>query len=118
MAGVSSLRWRGKDAIKFVESVTVADVQGLAMNTGTLSVIPNDKGGIIDDTMITKTTDAEGDHIYQVSSPSASACGALCRGLACVCLVMNRIVPGARGGLFALVHRSGLGVAAAEERVL
>ncbi len=26
---VSSLRWRGKDAIKFVESVTVADVQVL-----------------------------------------------------------------------------------------
>jgi aminomethyltransferase len=61
-----SLRWRGKDAIKFVESVTVADVQGLAMNTGTLSVIPNDKGGIIDDTMITKTMDSEGEHVYQV----------------------------------------------------
>ncbi len=26
-ACVCSLRWRGKDAIKFVESVTVADVQ-------------------------------------------------------------------------------------------
>jgi len=61
-----SLRWRGKDAIKFVESVTVADIQGLPMHTGTLSVIPNDQGGIIDDTMITKTCDAQGDHIYQV----------------------------------------------------
>ena len=29
-----SLRWRGKDAIKFVESVTVADVQGMPMHTG------------------------------------------------------------------------------------
>jgi len=61
-----SLRWRGKDAIKFVESVTVADIQGLAMNTGTLSVIPTDTGGIIDDTMITKTVDAQGEHVYQV----------------------------------------------------
>jgi aminomethyltransferase len=61
-----SLRWRGKDAIKFVESVTVADVQGLGMNMGTLSVIPTEEGGIIDDTMITKTMDAEGEHIYQV----------------------------------------------------
>jgi len=49
-----------------VESVTVADIQGLPMNTGTLSVIPTDTGGIIDDTMITKTKDALGEHVYQV----------------------------------------------------
>jgi glycine cleavage system aminomethyltransferase T len=54
-----SLRWRGKDAIKFVESVTVADVHGLAMHSGTLSVIPLENGGILDDTMITKTSDAQ-----------------------------------------------------------
>ena len=29
-------------------------------------MITNEQGGIIDDTMITKTTDAKGDHIYQV----------------------------------------------------
>jgi glycine cleavage system aminomethyltransferase T len=28
-----SIRWRGKDAIAFLESVTVADIEGLAMNT-------------------------------------------------------------------------------------
>jgi len=61
-----SIRWRGKDAIKFVESVTVADIQGLPMGFGSLSLIPNEKGGIIDDTMITKTSDEKGDHIYQV----------------------------------------------------
>lgn len=61
-----SIRWRGKDAIAFVESVTVADVEGLAPGTGTLSLITNEQGGIIDDTMITKTTDRLGPHIYQV----------------------------------------------------
>ena len=38
----------------------------MPMHTGGLSVIPNDKGGIIDDTMITKTADKDGEHIYQV----------------------------------------------------
>uniref|UniRef100_A0A7S0HWT1 Aminomethyltransferase n=1 Tax=Hanusia phi TaxID=3032 RepID=A0A7S0HWT1_9CRYP len=61
-----SIRWRGKDAVAFVESVTVADIENLPMGKGTLSIIPNEKGGIIDDTMITKTTDKKGDHIYQV----------------------------------------------------
>ena len=32
------------------------------MNSSTLSVIPNEQGGVIDDTMITKCSD----HIYQV----------------------------------------------------
>eukprot|EP00960_Hanusia_phi_P061473 764852-Hanusia_phi.AAC.1 len=64
--GLSSIRWRGKDAVAFVESVTVADIENLPMGKGTLSIIPNEKGGIIDDTMITKTTDKKGDHIYQV----------------------------------------------------
>jgi len=57
-----SLRWTGKDAIDFLESVTVADIHGLGMNQSTLSVIPNAEGGVIDDTMITKCPD----HIYQV----------------------------------------------------
>jgi len=62
-----SVRWTGKDAIDFVESVTTADVHGLAMNTGTLSVIPNERGGVIDDTMVSKVTDSKyGEHVYQV----------------------------------------------------
>ena len=32
----------------------VGDIQGLSPGTGTLSVFTNDKGGIIDDTVITK----------------------------------------------------------------
>jgi len=61
-----SIRWRGKDAIAFVESVTVLDIENLPMGKGSLSVITNEEGGIIDDTMVTKTSDEKGDHIYQV----------------------------------------------------
>ena len=49
--------FKGKDAVKFVESITVADVKGLADGTGTLSVVTNDDGGIIDDTVVTKVND-------------------------------------------------------------
>ncbi len=45
---------QGKDAIKFIESLVVGDVAGLADGTGSLSVITNEKGGIIDDTVVTK----------------------------------------------------------------
>merc|ERR1719313_3329015 len=37
-----SVRWTGKDAYDFVERVTTADVHGMAVNTGGLSVIPNE----------------------------------------------------------------------------
>ena len=45
---------QGKDAIAFLESLVVGDIAGLADGTGTLSVFTNEKGGIIDDTVITK----------------------------------------------------------------
>jgi len=59
---MAQLKLTGKDRVKFLESVTVADVQGLKANTGTLSLITNAKGGIIDDTIITN----RGDHIFMV----------------------------------------------------
>mmetsp|Transcript_47205 Transcript_47205/g.106963 ORF Transcript_47205/g.106963 Transcript_47205/m.106963 type:complete len:424 (+) Transcript_47205:20-1291(+) len=64
-----SVIWRGKDAVRFVEKVTVADVAGLPVGRGVLSVICNEAGGSIDDTMITKCADEDGkggEHIYQV----------------------------------------------------
>lgn len=62
-----SIRWTGKDAMDFVERVTTADVHGLRPMFGTLSVIPNEQGGIIDDTMVTKCISKEhGEHVYQV----------------------------------------------------
>ncbi|KAK2080571.1 hypothetical protein QBZ16_000425 [Prototheca wickerhamii] len=43
--------------------LVVGDIQGLAPGTGTLSVLTNERGGIIDDTVITKVAD---DEIYMV----------------------------------------------------
>ena len=46
-------RLTGKDRVKFLEGLVVADLQALAQNHATLSVFTNEKGGIIDDTIIT-----------------------------------------------------------------
>jgi aminomethyltransferase len=62
-----SVRWTGKNAYDFVERVTTADVHGMKVNTGGLSVIPNASGGVIDDTMVSKVVSKEhGEHVYQV----------------------------------------------------
>ena len=47
-------KWVGKDAVKFAESLVVADLVNLPAGSATLSVFTNEKGGIIDDTVITK----------------------------------------------------------------
>lgn len=48
------LTLEGKDAISFLETLVVGDIAALDDGTGTLSVFTNTKGGIIDDTVITK----------------------------------------------------------------
>uniref|UniRef100_UPI003590256C aminomethyltransferase, mitochondrial-like n=1 Tax=Myxine glutinosa TaxID=7769 RepID=UPI003590256C len=55
----------GKDRVKFVESLTVADIAGLKDNQGTLSLLTTDSGGIIDDLIVTKTADSS---LYIVSN--------------------------------------------------
>ncbi|KAJ1363213.1 hypothetical protein KIN20_023029 [Parelaphostrongylus tenuis] len=55
----------GKDRIAFIESLTTADVEGLTENSGTLSVFTNEKGGIKDDLIVTKT---ELNYIYMVTN--------------------------------------------------
>lgn len=45
---------QGKDTISFIEKLVVGDIAGLKDGTGSLSVYTNEKGGIIDDTVITK----------------------------------------------------------------
>ena len=55
----------GRDRVQFVESLTVADVEGLQPNTGTLSLFTTEEGGISDDLIITKT---DGDYIYLVTN--------------------------------------------------
>ena len=48
------LSLKGPDAIPFLETLVVADIQALPPGTGTLSVFTNENGGVIDDTVITK----------------------------------------------------------------
>lgn len=48
------LTLKGKDAISFLETLVVGDIAALDNGTGTLSVFTNEKGGIIDDTVVTK----------------------------------------------------------------
>ncbi|XP_068654972.1 aminomethyltransferase, mitochondrial [Aristolochia californica] len=57
------LSLKGKDCVKFLEKLVIADVAGLAPGTGSLTVFTNEKGGAIDDSVITKVKD---DHIYLV----------------------------------------------------
>jgi len=54
----------GKARFDFIESLTVADARGLSLNSGTLSVITNDQGGIEDDLIITNAHD----HLFIVSN--------------------------------------------------
>ncbi|MEW5301921.1 MAG: hypothetical protein WDW36_004745 [Sanguina aurantia] len=53
------LTLKGKDAIAFLETLVVGDIQAIQNGTGSLSVFTNEKGGIIDDTVITKLSDEE-----------------------------------------------------------
>lgn len=54
---------QGQDAIPFLEKLVVGDVQSLTDGTGSLSLMLNESGGIIDDTVITKVSPTE---IYMV----------------------------------------------------
>ncbi|CAN6674414.1 aminomethyltransferase, mitochondrial [Trichomonascus vanleenenianus] len=47
-------RFSGPGATKLLEKLTPGDLQGLQPFTSTLSVLLNEKGGIIDDTIVTK----------------------------------------------------------------
>lgn len=51
--------------VEFIESLTTADVQGLQDNQGTLSVFTNERGGIKDDLIVTKT---DLGYIYMVTN--------------------------------------------------
>ncbi|RRT51345.1 hypothetical protein B296_00008123 [Ensete ventricosum] len=51
------LSLRGRDCIPFLETVVVADLAGLRPGTGTLTVFTNERGGAIDDSVVTKVRD-------------------------------------------------------------
>ncbi|OQS01352.1 aminomethyltransferase [Achlya hypogyna] len=59
---MGQLRMTGKDRVRFLESLVVGDVASLTPGEAKLSLITNDKGGIIDDCVIT----AYDDHLYVV----------------------------------------------------
>lgn len=54
---MGQIKIRGKDAVEFLETLTVGNIRGLENRTGSLSLILNDKAGIIDDTIISKSND-------------------------------------------------------------
>ena len=60
---MGQVRIIGKDALAFLERLTVADLKALTPGKATLSLIMNEKGGINDDCIITKVTD---EHFFMV----------------------------------------------------
>lgn len=59
---MGEVKLHGADRVAVLEKLVVADVAALAPTTSTLSVITNEQGGIIDDTIITN----KGDHVALV----------------------------------------------------
>lgn len=59
---MGQIKWYGKDAVKFIEKMVVGDIAGLKEGEARLSLIMNERGTIVDDTVITNA----GDHIYMV----------------------------------------------------
>lgn len=52
-----TIRWTGKDRVEFLERILVSDIQSLHPTQGRLSLICQEDGGIIDDTVITNAGD-------------------------------------------------------------
>jgi aminomethyltransferase len=59
---MGQIKWHGKDAVAFIEKMVVGDIASLKEGEGKLSLIMNEGGTIMDDTVITNA----GDHIYMV----------------------------------------------------
>ena len=47
---------QGKNAIPFLEGLVVGDIKGIEDGSGSYSIFTNEKGGIIDDTVISKVS--------------------------------------------------------------
>lgn len=59
---MGQLRFTGTDRVDFLNSLVVADLHALKSHSAVLSLMTNVRGGIIDDTIITKFSD----HIFMV----------------------------------------------------
>jgi aminomethyltransferase len=67
---MGQIKWYGKDAVQFLESMVVGDIAGLKEGEARLSLIMNEKGTIVDDTVISNA----GDHIYMVVNGACKVC--------------------------------------------
>lgn len=47
---------QGKEVVSFMEKLVVGDIASLKDGQGTLTVIPNERGGTIDDAVVTKVS--------------------------------------------------------------
>ncbi|XP_015442698.1 aminomethyltransferase, mitochondrial isoform X3 [Pteropus alecto] len=65
MAGKTKIY--GRDRVKLMESLVVGDIAELRPNQGTLSLFTNEAGGILDDLIVTNTSEG---HLYVVSNAS------------------------------------------------
>ncbi|XP_010141687.1 PREDICTED: aminomethyltransferase, mitochondrial, partial [Buceros rhinoceros silvestris] len=54
-----------RDRVRFMESLVVGDIAELKPGQGTLTLFTNEKGGIVDDLIVTNTSE---DHLYVVSN--------------------------------------------------
>ena len=59
---MGQIKWHGKDALAFVEKMVVGDIASLKEGEAKLSLVMNEQGTIMDDTVITNA----GDHLYMV----------------------------------------------------
>lgn len=59
---MGQILWHGKDAGTFLEKMVVGDIKGLKAGESKLSLIMNEEGGIVDDTVVSNA----GDHFYMV----------------------------------------------------
>ncbi len=59
---MGQIKWHGKDALAFVEKMVVGDIASLKVGEAKLSLVMNEQGTIMDDTVICNA----GDHLYMV----------------------------------------------------
>ncbi|NXT19946.1 GCST protein, partial [Syrrhaptes paradoxus] len=55
----------GRDRVRFMESLVVGDIAELKLGQGTLTLLTNERGGIVDDLIVTNAAE---DHLYVVSN--------------------------------------------------
>lgn len=60
----------GRDRVKFMESLVVGDIAELKPDQGTLSLFTSEEGGILDDLIVTSTSEQ---HLYVVSNAGCRA---------------------------------------------